>query len=296
MRNKRHDIQLWEIDPFCPVDWRARDANRLVAGERPAWTTDDPEVHAYADYLRALQAATEDEERVAATRRWPAISGAHDLAGRNDPHRWQVSAMLLAGQTDQDIATRTGLPQDVVHAFEDLFFSVRRNLCAHDWIVARAIGPGLWTGFRRDEVDRLWMAVGYFGGPIILEAVINAFMTAWKPGEPATAALYFEPGSPASLEMRAAIAAHFVPANQKTDAAFRKLHLQLLTVEAGQRPAKLRKRLQQQTIDLWRSSTDRPTKSASVKAKTLKTMEGSSDERDRAQEPAGVGAGPGRDG
>jgi hypothetical protein len=115
----------WEWDPFLPPDWRFQDARRLAGGEEAEWPADDPAIVACAEYCRVMNAAEDDTERAAVKRHWSAIAAAHEIAGKNDPRRWELEARLLARQTDGEISVRCGLPPEVISRYEELFFNVR---------------------------------------------------------------------------------------------------------------------------------------------------------------------------
>lgn len=108
---------LWDCDPFRPLSRRAIDASNLVAGQPREWSSDgDPQVAKYAEYLRRARGSKEGGEPPGAES--AVISAAHELAGRQDPVRWEIEGRLLAGQTDEEIATVCKLPSDVISWFE----------------------------------------------------------------------------------------------------------------------------------------------------------------------------------
>ena len=77
----RPDFPLWKVDPFHPVDWRAQDAEQLLAGSSAHWAgAHDPEVEEYAGYLRSLSAAESTATQALSASRHAVISAAHQLA------------------------------------------------------------------------------------------------------------------------------------------------------------------------------------------------------------------------
>jgi hypothetical protein len=92
-------------------------------------------------------------------------------AEKDGPSLWELKARILAGQTDEEIGALCALAPETVHWFEALHFCVRDRLQARDWI-AKVIGPGLLCGFTREEMTKIWMALAYHGGPLVLDLVM----------------------------------------------------------------------------------------------------------------------------
>src|SRR5262249_21936789 len=157
-------------NPSRPVDYRWRAARGAVVDRRPLPWWHDPETAAAVDYLRERDQTTAAPERLSG--RWPGLLAAHRLSGDDGPQRWEVQARILSRQTDDEIAAHSGLTPDTVRCFETLFFRVRDRLDAADWIAARVVGAGLWRGFAREELGRVWMAFGFWTGPRVLDVVI----------------------------------------------------------------------------------------------------------------------------
>ncbi len=256
MARSKLTTNIWRFDPFLPLAWRAEDARLIVAGQRPRWSCKkEPGVAEYAGYLRSLD-ATKGKRRCSGDQeRWAAIAVAHQLAQRNDPLQWEVEARLLAGQSDDEIGQRCGLPTDVVQQFERLFFNVRESLHAWIYIMKHAIGFGHLVGLGDHELNRLWRASAYFGGVLILDTLVDTFRAVWDPAEPATISVYFRDDSPASLNLLASIAVTAIPHNAETDVVFMALHAQLLEAESVKpagRAARLRDEVKKLFIDTWR--------------------------------------------
>lgn len=256
MDTSTRNLKLWQIDPYCPVDWRAKDAAFLAAGQATHWWREnDSDVTEFAKYLRATAAAKIDQNRAATSPQWSAIRSAHEISCHGDPGRWRLEAELLTGRSNEEIADHCGLSSSTVAWYERLFFSVRDHIRANAYIIFEVIGRGHWTGFENHELDRLWKAFAYFGGGVVLDSLVNAFLGAWRPGQPATLAIYFQEGCQAPLEMQAAIAVHAIPVNEETDRAFTQLHAQLQEIEktmpSSEAMAAMNE-LKRETIRLWR--------------------------------------------
>src|SRR5262249_9267603 len=57
---------------------------------------------------------------------------------------------------------------------EKLFFAVREKLGAPDWVGRMAVRPGSRSWVACGDLGEVWRAVGYQGGPIILDVVVAA--------------------------------------------------------------------------------------------------------------------------
>lgn len=86
--------------------------------------------------------------------------------------RTVVEARILAGQDNEDISVSSHNPPEVISLYHDVFFDVRDRLTAKDWISTQVIGQVFQVGDQRTNQDLLAKYFGYFGGPLILEAVL----------------------------------------------------------------------------------------------------------------------------
>jgi hypothetical protein len=248
MDAKGDEFRAWEWDPHLPVDWRARDAERIIAGETTKWADhDDPHVAKYVEYLRLL--ADGSGELAAAP--WPAIGIAREIAEHDDIRQWELKARLLTGRGDGEIADQCKLSGDTVSWYERIFFSVRDHLHARTYIANRVIGSGTHYGFGDHEVGLVWMTLGFFGGTVVLDAFLGAFHAVWRPWEPATVSVYLRPNSGIDPRIQVNVASlvlpHFGPAGE----AWTVINLQLAeadAVEDQDRRALLRERAREALI------------------------------------------------
>jgi hypothetical protein len=139
---------------------------------------------------------------------------------------------LLTGESLRLIADRCWLRLSVVTAFAKVFFDVRDRLGAGDWIALRAIGPGLWTGFRKEEIGSLWKAFAFSGGVQALDAVVAISIEEGLFEGEDLAALVPRPDldDDRRQKVRLAILARMLPANAPPR-QFLQLHLRLLEME-----------------------------------------------------------------
>ena len=229
MDARKNKIPRWQNDPFCPIDWRAQDASNLVAGKKTKWADGDPIVTEYADFVRMVRDSESDQRRV--RQLWPTISMAHEIAHQNNPRRWELEARILAQQSDEEIATRLGLPPEAIGMYEQLFFSVRHCLGSYMYIAEQTIGSGRWNGFGDHELGRLWMACGYYGNAVVLEALIDAFYAVWEPDQPATLSVYLRPDAGVDRGIQVFVASSVLPSLEPTTLFF-DFHVRLMEADA----------------------------------------------------------------
>jgi hypothetical protein len=245
------DFRRWEWDCFLPPNWRFEDAQRLAAGEEPQWSSDDPAIVECAAYLEAVAAAHDEQEQAAVRHRWPWLAAAHEIAQQDGPRRWEVEARLLAGQTDEAIGARCALPPETLSWYEQVFFNVRPRHHARMWVCNQVIGPGIQHGFSDDEVGPLWAAFAYFGGPIVLNALVDAFRVVWRAGEPVTLSSYLQPGMGIDPRLQAVVASSVLPHSGRAGEAWERIRCQLQEADAAEdqdRGAFLRERAREWLI------------------------------------------------
>jgi hypothetical protein len=158
--------------PFRPLDWRWQVAGYFHRrGRRPGPTWADPWLLRAWHYLHALRRAGAPE-LIPPDQRDSALVAACALhSGAEPDRRLAVEARLLAGMSDAAIARRTGLPDEVIAAYEALFFDVRVRLDAPDHIAFRVIGPTLYDGSALDPALAV-KHLSYHGGPIVADALL----------------------------------------------------------------------------------------------------------------------------
>lgn len=101
------------------------------------------------------------------------IDCASDLYLTGGWRRSELEARLLADETAAVIATKMGLPCDVVRLYHDCFFDVRERLKHTSVIVHEVLEPDTPEGLDTDDKDRLLKRYAYFGGPVVLETVLS---------------------------------------------------------------------------------------------------------------------------
>jgi hypothetical protein len=88
--------------------------------------------------------------------------------------RWELQARLLTDAPLNEVARQIALPEDTVQAFEALFFAVRDDRTAHDWIACKVLKSFQAPTSREEALGRTWMFFAHSGGLAALEIVLAA--------------------------------------------------------------------------------------------------------------------------
>jgi hypothetical protein len=104
----------------------------------------------------------------------PPVVAAYKLRHADPRLIAEINARLLADQAFAGITARTGVPADVVTAYEKLFYNVTDVVACTDWIAARCFGPRFYNELREDDVDLIMAWFGYCFGPEGLDNLIDS--------------------------------------------------------------------------------------------------------------------------
>jgi hypothetical protein len=89
---------------------------------------------------------------------------------------WEVQARLLAAESFDSIAAKTGLSPDTIECFHEFFFQVRPFLTNDIYIVTTVFPSKVHSGdLTEEDVDVILMICGYAFGPLYLDRVIRYF-------------------------------------------------------------------------------------------------------------------------
>jgi hypothetical protein len=87
----------------------------------------------------------------------------------------ELEAWILTGEPPAAVAELSGFEVPVIEAYEACFFDVRPKLDAQSYIVQSVIGPGMYLGFRLDDMAPIWKMIAYFRGRYMLAVTLQAF-------------------------------------------------------------------------------------------------------------------------
>jgi hypothetical protein len=156
-------------DPFQPPARRwLRCEYLLKRGQSPS-LEEDVLVQMAWDYCHHWRRCHSHYQRGVLACWFPALAQAHRFWHDATPlQRAELEARLLAGQSDDSIASSCGLSPAAVHICHELFFAVRPHLEAAFYIYEVAIGPKAHQGLRSDDHDVLLKLAGYtLGAPAV---------------------------------------------------------------------------------------------------------------------------------
>jgi hypothetical protein len=226
--------EILRHSPLRPPDWRWRRAESLVAqGRYFSQGRDDAQTGRAARYLRAL--ARRSRPAGEAIRHYPDVHAARRLHEGGGPIPLMVQARLLARQSIAEVARFTGTPAEVVSTYEGLFFNVVGCLDAQDWVLVHAIGRGASAGTADPDTGVVLKSFAYFGGLIVLEAVLPYLVGGKDLFDPPLDLSTREGRTEQAI--RLAVAAQMLPRGAATDKKLHKIMAILLERER-QRPVR----------------------------------------------------------
>ena len=175
-KNPRALLHYQRRHPLRPVDWRRRRAVRLVRDDRwPVAGADDPWTIAAYQYATARRCRTGIYRF---SRGMIDLHEAHRLAKLDSPLCWELEARILAREDISVVADKTGIAADTIRAYAAVFFHVWPKIDARHYIHSVIGSRKPWTP---DRVRDLWCYLGYTGGPLVLDAVIQHYKAAGQP-------------------------------------------------------------------------------------------------------------------
>jgi len=179
-------IELSPDNPWRPADWRWQRATRIAAGElRANRKFDDEHVTRAVRLARAVTdetSATGTGQNVLANSD-PTLFWAYNLKNTIAPAmRAEVEARVLAGDSDDEIRSRTGTTLGTLRTYEQLFFDVRDRLGCSAYVLHIVLGDELHRGSMSEKnYALLWKFFGYTYGPRMLDAIIGQAVAPYRP-------------------------------------------------------------------------------------------------------------------
>jgi len=147
------------------------------------------------------------------------------------PTRWAIEARVLAGESDKQIAARLGVDEEIVQAYEAVFFNVREMLANRDYIVNVVMADAVTRGLTERQYDLLWKLFGYHGGSHVLDAVISKFSPIDKPTNASGVGTFFQEFAVNTVKHKAAIATLTIPINTHTQIALIESFVKYVEIE-----------------------------------------------------------------
>ena len=132
------------------------------------------------------------------------------------PTRWGIEARVLADETDEEIAEKMGARPEVVSAYINVFFDVREKMQHPDYVINVILADAVTRGLQERHYDLLWKLMGYHGGPHVLDAAINKFVSLGKPTSRDDVSGFLQDFAINSMKYKSAVAALTVQINTHT--------------------------------------------------------------------------------
>jgi hypothetical protein len=167
-------MELHPKNPIPPVHRRWRIAELVARGFTP-WAADraDPWVRRAVTYLQTPPAAGTGTEQLAAD--LADVDAALQIHKGEKLTRGTLEARILARLPVDQVAAACGLTVEAVQAYEALFFDVRSHLAYPDYLIPVVIGAKLHYGITPEDVDVVLKHVGYVGGPVLLDWLVDFY-------------------------------------------------------------------------------------------------------------------------
>jgi hypothetical protein len=176
---------LASLLPLRLPHWRLNRVTEMLRHRprplRPGWKDDHP-IRVYCRMLRELNAAGDDEEKLIAVREeLPAVYEAHRYHYSPDYRtRQEIEARLLTRESFAEIASKLGADPKAIEYYASIFFDVRDALDHRDWVslmIRSRMRYDEESGCSRAQAEHGYVMrlFAYFGGPLVLDTLMNPF-------------------------------------------------------------------------------------------------------------------------
>lgn len=209
---------LLKENPLRSPDWRWQRAVNIADGG-PPWSMrrDDVIVKTAANFKRRMLALEQQQPPLSLLRQDPDVFWALwlKLSPDNELVRAELEARFLAGQTSEEISQRCGHSPETLSSYEQLFFDVRTRRPQTTFILHHVIGPEMYT-LRDYNHGIVWKLYGYYGGPLVLDALVSQLQGVSRAVTQADVAVFFKHALRGHLTRKSMLAAQTVPVNLTT--------------------------------------------------------------------------------
>jgi hypothetical protein len=226
-------IELTNENPWRVPDWRWQRANLLATGAlRQNRRFDDRHIQKLSRFATAVMGDTDQyaQERLAIAD--PALFWAYRLAIQDEPHRrGEVEARIIANQTPEEIAAKTGIPEATIKAYEIAFYDVRDKLIYGGYVLHTLIGTAIHRGIQERDYVLIWKFMAYTHGPVLLDAYVKQSVTPAKPKNANAVKACLADGGFGALLRKQYVAALTVPLNQFTQTQVLEVYAKFVEME-----------------------------------------------------------------
>lgn len=216
-------LQCAYMNPFRPPHWRWLRAIGVVnelqprAGRKVDGVLGFKWINQAIAFQKAKIEAVDEERRIAMAHNFPALFWANAAyEDENNPAKWEIEARILARCNNWEIGFHVGVAEEIVEAYEALFFNVRDKLRHSGYIMHSVMGPSVQRGLSEREFDLLWKMYAYAYGPHMLYALISKFSNPVWCNTPDEVGSAVQDDTVGTMKMKAALAAKTIPVNLST--------------------------------------------------------------------------------
>jgi hypothetical protein len=171
------------FDPARSPAWRYERVKLALKRQRPLHPKRDDELtKTLRNYYTAKERLgrqlddTDDlEDELSARFKYVWCADRIFALGSHHRLRYELEASILARRTIEDIADRYALEQQTVNFYEKCFFNVTDKLAARSYIASTVLAPAFMAGLSAKSLEMTAKYFGYFGGPLVLDLVMDAF-------------------------------------------------------------------------------------------------------------------------
>lgn len=232
------ELSLDRNATYRPVDWRWRLVQKKLALSKESGSVsssalqrtintlfrnarkDDPiiqKLFAFAKEVRLLDQSRNYDRILYLRSKHSDLFQAWEVEHHENPLvRYELQARLLANEPYERIASRLCIPTSVISTYEKCFFNVSDRLENRGYIAHCVFGRLLQIGMKEKDLDILWKVFGYFGGPYVLDAVIDRTLHTMRPNAPAEVGAYVASDVYNTMMIKGLIAARTLPINVMT--------------------------------------------------------------------------------
>lgn len=115
-------------------------------------------------FMRKYENAKEHTRFIRLLADYPAIYAAHELYMDWTSERWVIEAAVIADVSVEEISEHAGHPEEVVTAYEMLFYDIRKKLSARGWIMNRVMMPAIQRGIHERDYDMMLKSIAFDHG------------------------------------------------------------------------------------------------------------------------------------
>lgn len=230
-------IDFLPDNPLRRPNWRWERARTVIEDQIPlSRRRDDKYVRRATDFRRALLRCHDELQHYYLATHSPDMYWAWKIATAEERTqanllRADIEARILARSTDVEIAEKCDVKPAVVDNFANVFFGVRDRLDRQSYITHQVIGTQLHEGLRVSHFPVIWKLFAYYGGPIVLDALITTFTDPYRPGQASDMGAFIKATAMNDMMRQAMLAAKTYNLNNFTQADILQLYTQVLTIQ-----------------------------------------------------------------